>query len=269
MNASASQPRASDQYLLGTPLQITSYADWTKRCAALAHEPQSASVEFANTHIVALRRHDPEFRRMTDSFDYFIPDGMPLIWMLNLHGAGLRDRVYGPTFMRYFIQHAPEPFTHYLAGGTPECGAKLSEIIHAWNPTQRVVGSFHGHCQADGNLPAAEEGPFLEEINRLSPDFVWSCFGAPKQELWLHRYAGRIRRGVVLTVGFAFDVNAGTKKDAPACMQKCGMTWIYRMCSEPRRLGQRYIKFNSLFLFYLLLDGICGRTFERPLRTSS
>lgn len=261
---SASHPGTTDRYLLGTPLQITTYADWTIRCGALAHAPNCTSVEFANTHIVTLRRHDPEFCRMTNDFDYFIPDGMPLIWMLNLQGAGMRDRVYGPTFMRYFIQNAPEPFTHYLAGGTPESGAKLSEIIHGWNPTQRVVGSFYGRCQNDGHLPPAEESPFLEEINRLSPDFIWSCFGAPKQELWLHRYAGRIRRGVILTVGFAFDVNAGTKKDAPAWMQKHGLTWIYRLCSEPRRLGQRYLKFNSLFLCYLLWDGVRGRAFKRP-----
>jgi len=269
MNASTSQAGQSSGCLLGTPLQETTYADWTKRCAALAQEPRSTSVEFANTHIVALRRHDPEFRRMTDDFDFFIPDGMPLIWMLNWHGAGMRDRVYGPTFMRYFIQNAPEPFTHYLAGGTPECGARLSKIIHEWNPTQKVVGTFHGRCQADGHLPPEEEGPFLEEINRLAPDFIWSCFGAPKQELWLHHYAGRVRRGVILTVGFAFDVNGGMKKDAPGWMQKYGMTWIYRLCSEPRRLGQRYIKFNSLFLFYLLWDGVRGRAFTRSLRTSA
>jgi N-acetylglucosaminyldiphosphoundecaprenol N-acetyl-beta-D-mannosaminyltransferase len=269
MNAAATQPRATDRYLLGTPLQITTYADWTNRCAAMTHEPRSTAVEFANTHIVALRRHDPEFRRMTDDFNFFIPDGMPLIWMLNFQGAGMRDRVYGPTFMRYFIQNAPEPFTHYLAGGTLESGTKLREVIHSWNPTQRVVGSFHGRCQANGQLPPDEEGRFLEEINRLAPDIVWSCFGAPKQELWLHHYARRIRRGVILSVGFALDVNAGTKKDAPGWMQKKGLTWIYRLCSEPRRLAQRYIKFNSLYLFYLFWDGIRGRAFTRPLRTSS
>jgi N-acetylglucosaminyldiphosphoundecaprenol N-acetyl-beta-D-mannosaminyltransferase len=264
MNTSDKQPDKSTHYLLGTPLQATTYADWTKRCALLSHESRSTTVDFSNTHIVTLRRHDPEFRRMTDDFGFFIPDGMPLIWMLNLRGAGMRDRVYGPTFMRYFIQNAPEPFTHYLAGGTPECGEKLREVIHGWNPSQKVVGSFHGRCLSDGHFPPDEEGRVLEEINQLSPDFIWSCFGAPKQQQWMHHYGKRVRRGVILTVGFAFDVNAGTKKDAPDWMQKNGLTWIYRLCSEPRRLGLRYIKFNSLYLFYLLWDGVRGRAFTRP-----
>lgn len=264
MSTSENRFSTPTQYLLSTPLQVTTYADWTKHCATLAHGPRSTTVDFSNTHIVTLRRHDPEFRRMTDSFGYFVPDGMPLIWVLNWHGAGLRDRVYGPTFMRYFIQNSPEPFTHYLAGGTPECGAKLTDIIHKWNPSQKVVGSFHGRCLADGHFPPEEEGRVLEEINRLSPDFIWLCFGAPKQQQWMHHYRDRVQRGVILTVGFAFDVNAGTKKDAPAWMQKNGLTWIYRLCSEPRRLGLRYIKFNSLFLFYLLWDGVRGLAFRRP-----
>jgi N-acetylglucosaminyldiphosphoundecaprenol N-acetyl-beta-D-mannosaminyltransferase len=61
---------------------------------------------------------------------------------------------------------------------------------------------------------------------------------------------------VILTVGFAFDANAGLKPDAPAWMQRAGLTWLYRLCSEPMRLGPRYVKFNSLFLYYLLRDGL-------------
>jgi exopolysaccharide biosynthesis WecB/TagA/CpsF family protein len=58
--------------------------------------------------------------------------------------------------------------------------------------------------------------------------------------------------GILLAVGFAFDVNAGTKPDAPAWMQRAGLTWAYRLATEPRRLAIRYLKWNSLFLYYLL-----------------
>jgi hypothetical protein len=33
-------------------------------------------------------------------------------------------------------------------------------------------------------------------------------------------------------------------------MQSVGLTWLYRLASEPKRLGPRYAKFNSLFLLY-------------------
>jgi len=64
-------------------------------------------------------------------------------------------------------------------------------------------------------------------------------------------------------VGFAFDVNAGMKPDAPPWMQQRGLTWLHRLGYEPRRLGPRYLKFNGLFLFYLLADGLRGRAWRR------
>src|SRR5437762_9826098 len=57
---------------------------------------------FRSTQIVTMRRHEPAFRELTSAYDHFAPDGMPLVWCLNRAGAGLADRVYGPTFMRHF-----------------------------------------------------------------------------------------------------------------------------------------------------------------------
>jgi N-acetylglucosaminyldiphosphoundecaprenol N-acetyl-beta-D-mannosaminyltransferase len=72
-----------------------------------------------------------------------------------------------------------------------------------------------------------------------------------------------IRRGVVFTVGFAFDVNAGMKPDAPPWMQRLALTWLFRLLSEPKRLGSRYAKYNLLFLWYLLRDGIRGKAIKK------
>jgi N-acetylglucosaminyldiphosphoundecaprenol N-acetyl-beta-D-mannosaminyltransferase len=125
------------------------------------------------------------------------------------------------------------------------------------------VGSFHGRCGADGMLLDGADEQITAELNRLSPDFIWLCFGAPKQQTWMMRHKPMIRRGVMMTVGFAFDVNAGTKPDAPVWMQRSGLTWLFRICSEPRRLGPRYVKYNFLFLWYLVWDGLRGRLFKR------
>lgn len=243
-------------------MEVTDYDTWTYACMEYAHQPKPTAIDFSNTHIVAMRRHDPSFRESTQSYDHFVPDGMPLIWCLNAQGVKMRDRVYGPTFFKHFLTHATEPFTHYLAGGTEEAGKRLRTAIPGWNARQTVVGAFHGRCLPDGRIHPDEEPAFLEEIERLNPDFIWLCFGAPKQQLWVSQYKQRLRRGVILSVGFAFDVHAGTKQDAPMWMQKRGLTWIYRMASEPKRLISRYLKYNSLFLFYLAWDGLRGKAFR-------
>jgi N-acetylglucosaminyldiphosphoundecaprenol N-acetyl-beta-D-mannosaminyltransferase len=210
-----------------------------------------------------MRRHEPAFRELTGAYDHFPPDGMPLVWCLNRAGASLRDRVYGPTFMMEFLRRVPGEFTHYLLGGSEQCGARLRETFLRMNPAIKFVGAFHGKCNPAGLLEGAAEQTVIEEINRLSPDFIWVGFGTPKQQAWLKRHKALIRRGVILTVGFAFDVNAGMKPDAPLWMQRFGLTWIFRLWSEPRRLGPRYLRYNFLFLFYLFRDGLCGRAWGK------
>ena len=98
----------------------------------------------------------------------------------------------------------------------------------------------------------------IESINDCSPDFIWVGLGTPKQQAWIHRHKHRFTRGALLAVGFAFDVNAGTKPDAPLWMQRCGMGWVFRLSSEPRRLLGRYAYYNTMFLWLLLKNGWKG-----------
>ncbi|HKI70644.1 MAG TPA: WecB/TagA/CpsF family glycosyltransferase [Verrucomicrobiae bacterium] len=249
--------------VLGTPLLVTDYENLAVQCQKWARGPERVALEFANTQIVTMRRHESWFRDVSEAFDYLAPDGMPLIWCLNRAGAGLRDRVYGPTFMRKCLAKVPGNFTHYLLGGSEECAARLRENMKRVNPDLKFVGSFHGFCRRDGTLEGRADQDVVDEINRLSPDFIWLSFGAPKQQMWVKRHKHLVKRGVLLTVGFAFDVNAGTKRDAPEWMQRSGLTWVFRLASEPRRLGPRYFKYNALFLYYLLRDGLRGKAWGK------
>ena len=120
--------------LLGLPLMITDYSGLGEACKAWTHSETPVAVDYANTQVVVMRRHEPQFRHYTEAFDYFSPDGMPLVWCLNRAGAGLRDRVYGPTFMREFLNTVPGNYTHYLLGGSDECGRRLKERFLKANP---------------------------------------------------------------------------------------------------------------------------------------
>ncbi len=232
--------------LLGTPLLATTYERLIAYVHELARGSGTYAIDFTNTHIVTLRREDAHFREITGEFDYFLPDGMPLIWCLNARGAGLRDRVYGPTFMRRCFLESPADTTHYLLGGSRECVAALQRRF----ASARIVGGRNGY------FPPDQDAEIVTEINRLAPDFIWIGLGTPKQQVWIHRHKSAINRGVLFAVGFAFDVNAGLKHDAPSWMQRRGLTWTFRLLSEPRRLFSRYLRFNTLFLYYLCKDAI-------------
>src|SRR5713226_5290634 len=114
-------PWSRVRYVLGTPLHLTSYAELSALCLDLCRRPGVNAIDFTNTQVVTMRRHEPAFKEITSRFDYFVPDGMPLIWCLNWLGAKLHDRVYGPSFMRRFLLRSPPDLTHYFLGGSPEC----------------------------------------------------------------------------------------------------------------------------------------------------
>jgi len=240
--------------ILGTPLAVTSYTDLSRFLFDRSCQPGAFAVDFSNTHIVTMRRHEPAFRRLASCMDLFVPDGMPLVWVLNAKGAALKDRVYGPTFTRRFLASAPTGATHYLVGGSEECGKKFRERMIGNNLSLDFVGGYHGMCSSDGVLD--DDARVLNEIRSLRPDYIWVGLGAPKQYAWISRIKPLLDHGILLAVGFALDVNAGTKNDAPMWMQASGLTWLYRMASEPNRLISRYAKWNTLFLWYLLRDSL-------------
>jgi len=246
---------------LGTVLTVTDHPGAMDLCSQLARQSSPSAIEFCNTQIVTLRRSDREYRQTSECFDWFIPDSSPLLWLLNAAGAGMKDRVYGPAFFRHALIHSPPTLTHYLLGGSEVCGRALVERFTVLNPGLRIVGSFHGRCDSGGVL-GADDGRVLEELQRLKPDFIWVGLGTPKQQRWIARIKPRLGHGVLLSVGQAFDVNAGLRADAPGWMQRCGLTWLHRMASEPRRLIGRYLHHNSLFLGYLLWDTLRGAVFQ-------
>ncbi len=246
--------------VLGTPLTATNYDELAACLLSNSLETSPLTVDFTNTQIVTLRRHDPDFLRLTSGTDLFIPDGMPLVWVMNILGAGLRDRVYGPEFTKKFFENCPAGFTHYLVGGSRECGKRFVDNFSTSNPTLQFVGSYHGACSSKGIL--ADDAAVLDEIRVTQPTFVWVGLGTPKQYYWINRAREAGIKATFLAVGFAFDVNAGTKSDAPAWAQRAGLTWLFRFAAEPARLGPRYLKFNSLFLWYLFRQ-IALRTTSR------
>lgn len=56
---------------------------------------------------------------------------------------------------------------------------------------------------------------------------------------------------LLVGVGAAFDFLSGRVRQAPRWMQRSGLEWLFRLCAEPRRLGPRYLRTNSLFIVRL------------------
>ena len=243
--------------VLGMGLQATDYAGGVNLLEELAQRGKPGMVAACNTHLVALARHRVDFGAVLGKFDLLLPDGMPLVWSIRRKGVDLKDRVYGPYFMLEALKLLPRPWKHFFFGGTESCLRELTVAVRQAQPEVEIVGTLSPPFRA---WTEKDEEEFASIIRDSGADFIWVALGGDRQERWVEKNLKRHSKGVFLAVGDAFELLAGRRAFAPRWMQKAGLTWLYRLWQEPRRLFPRYFKYNSLFLYYSLLDRLLGGT---------
>jgi N-acetylglucosaminyldiphosphoundecaprenol N-acetyl-beta-D-mannosaminyltransferase len=248
MNVSAEQSatRIPTRELLGVPIALVDYERAMDALDAVIERRERIYVSAAAVHVVMVSRHDSATRAaLRDAL--VVPDGRPLVWALNLLGAGLEDRVYGPELMtRYCRRAAERGHRVWLYGGaTPAALADLECELVARFPGIAVAG---GHSPPHRPLTEDERGAVAERINADAPDVVWVGIGAPKQELWMAQMRPLLEAPVLAGVGAAFDFIAHRKRQAPAWMQRRGLEWLFRLSQDPVRLAPRYLRYNPAFV---------------------
>jgi exopolysaccharide biosynthesis WecB/TagA/CpsF family protein len=225
----------------------TSYDDATRTILDAARDRKHLVVAATSVHGVTLAALDPEFMAILNSFDLITPDGQPVRWALNLlHGARLRERVYGPTLMRHVCEHAGQQrLGVYFYGGRAEVVERLVERLATSIPDLPIVGHRSPPFR---DLTPVEDAEDVERIRASGASIVFVGLGCPRQERWAFTHRARLSVPLVC-VGAAFDFHAGTLRQAPAWMQRSGLEWLFRTLMEPRRLWRRYAKHIPIFVY--------------------
>lgn len=243
--------------ILDLPIAVTDYpgaVGWILEKAAMGN--RAYAVEAANTHVVALARQDPSFRDAMLRFDLILPDGMPLVWVINTHISGhqkLDDRVYGPTLMLETLKATEgcNDFRHFFLGGKPSTLDKLIPNLGKRYPNSLIAGSY---SPPYGEWPEDETDRICGLIRDSGANLIWVGLGCPKQEHWIARHKDRLPHGVYFGIGAAFAFHSGEVRQAPSLLQKFGLEWVYRLAMEPRRLLRRYLTYNTLFVWHVLRE---------------
>ena len=219
---------------------------------APARSPASPYVCFCDVNSVSSARRDPAHLAALNNAFLATPDGMPMVWLGRR--AGYRDitRVYGPDLLlAVCAATAGTGLTHFFYGAGPGTAEALATALTARFPGLQIVGT---HTPPFRELDATEAAALETKIRALRPSFFWVGLSTPKQEKFMAAFAARIDAGVLLGVGAAFDFLSGRIRQAPRWMQRSGLEWLYRLCTEPRRLAPRYFKNNPLFILRVLAE---------------
>ncbi|MBM3964856.1 MAG: WecB/TagA/CpsF family glycosyltransferase [Planctomycetes bacterium] len=238
--------------ILGLPVacvQIPDVIDLLSRSIDLRHAPRYFVL--LGMHGLMEARSNPKALSAFQQADFLLPDGMPLVWLSRLRGQKtMVRRVYGPELMMTFCERTQERYKHYFYGAGPGVAEKLATTLRNRFGIQIAgIGAPPYRELTDAELVALSH-----EINQSNADVVWIGISTPKQDILMMRLKPLINAPVMLGVGAAFDFNSGQKTMAPRWMQENGLEWLYRLLSEPRRLGRRYLTLGPKFVALALME---------------
>ena len=98
-------------------------------------------------------------------------------------------------------------------------------------------------------MTADENAAVVAEIKASGADIVWLGISSPKQDVWMRDNVDQLTQ-TLIGVGAAFDFLSGEVRRAPVWMKKCGLEWLFRLLSEPRRLWRRYLVLAPQFVWH-------------------
>jgi N-acetylglucosaminyldiphosphoundecaprenol N-acetyl-beta-D-mannosaminyltransferase len=235
--------------VVGLGVSLLPYAQFLADVIEAGQARRAGYVCFANAHMTVEAAHEPEFARQVNTATWVTADGMPLAWALRLLYNVRQARITGLDALPDLLAEAAQQrLPVYFYGAAPDVLRRCADLCRDRYPTLPVVGM---HSPPFRPLSAAEEQADVAAIVASGAGLVFVALGCPKQEKFMARVTNRIP-AVLLGVGGALPVLVGEQARAPRWMQQSGLEWLYRLVQEPRRLLNRYVTTNTLFVWYVL-----------------
>lgn len=187
-----------------------------------------------NAEKVLTAEREPEVRRLIEAAEFKYADGISVVRSIRKKFPQAKvSRVPGADLWEALMERAGREGTPvFLVGGKPEILAQTeAKLRKQWNVN--IVGSQDGYFN-DGQRQA-----MFERIRDSGAAIVTVAMGSPRQEILMRDCRVVYPQALYMGVGGTYDVFTGHVKRAPKIWQKLGLEWLYRLLSQPSRLGRQ------------------------------
>ena len=250
-----SQATSHSRYVIGFPITALPFESQIKLILEWAKHRLSKAVCIANVHMLVEAYRDTNFAAVLQGADLVAPDGMPLVWMLELLGSSKQDRVAGLDVLEALCDGATTARVQvFFLGSQSVILDRMRERLSQKFPDLQIAGMEPLPFRP---MTQSEDEALVQMLNQSGAGIIFLSLGCPKQELWMAKHKYRVN-AVMIGVGGAFPVYAGIHKRAPELVRSAGFEWLYRLLQEPKRLWGRYSSTIPIFIWLackqLLLD---------------
>ena len=234
--------------LFGMDLSRVTMRDAAEQILAWCGEPRNGLCRYVvtpNVDHVVMFQHRADLRAAYRGASLVLADGAPLILASRLLHARqpdnrLPERVAGSDLVPFLFDKTEKPLRVFLLGAAPKVAEWAAARISLRWRSVHVVGTYSPPLGFEHDK--SEQNRILAAVADAAPDLLIVGFGAPKQELWVHANQSSLCANVALCAGATIDFLAGHRQRSPKWMRRCGLEWVHRVASEPRRLAGRYAR---------------------------
>lgn len=204
-----------------------------------------------NPEILLLGKKDKNYKKILQSADLALPDGIGLIWLGRIFGMQFKERVAGTDFMEKLAGLAEQAGKSiFLLGGENGAAEKTTNALKIKFSNLKITG-------------------FLEDKNQwqncaeiFKTDILFVALGAPKQEIWIYDNMPKLPNiKIAVGVGGTFDFISGKIPRAPKFLREIGLEWMWRLMMEPRKRFKRVINAIIIFPLNIFISSI-GKRFK-------
>ena len=206
-----------------------------------------------NPELVLASTKNPELRIAVNKSEFSVPDGFGLnLASKILYGKDI-NIIPGRILFLDLISLANKKGwkVFFLGGGINEAQNASEKLKISYKSIN--IKTFHGPMLNNNGDPVSEDDKKFEkeaisQINTFAPKLLFVAFGNPKQELWIEKHFKNLDVNCAMSVGGTFRYIAGMSKLPPKWMSKMGIEWLWRLITEPYRIGRI---FNAVIVFLL------------------
>ena len=222
--------------VLGVDFDAYTMAEFMHRIKDRYQSGSGSFIVTANPEIIMYAREHPDYAQLIkQDADFVTADGIGVVKGAAMLGTPLPERVTGYDLMQELLAWAnAQRLSVYFIGAKAEVNKIAVAKVREQYPQLTIAGARDGYFDLDDQTVS-------QAVIDSGADLVFAALGFPKQEYFLKRIKAARPNAVLMGVGGSFDVLSGTVKRAPKWMQKLSIEWLYRLVTNPSRIGRMMV----------------------------
>jgi len=232
--------------ILGIDIDDLSRDEIHARVGTFLREGRFHRIVTVNPEFLVEAERNPTFFESLRQADLRVADGVGIAFAFRMFGKRLKCRYPGADLMEYILAKAErERLPVFLAVREDGLSAykEIRQAILVRYPKIHIFGR---------DIRIGEIAHWKLPIGNSA--IILCNFGAPEQEYFLEGLGkeGTLSR-LGMGIGGAFDFLTGKRRRAPWWIRTIGFEWLWRLASEPHRVG-RIWNATAVFLWKMLWE---------------